>query len=59
MSTIKTASDPKAQTVTLLFAEPLPVGEVQLQLKFEGYINDKLAGLYPVSYTHLTLPTKA
>ncbi|CAM9804683.1 unnamed protein product, partial [Laminaria digitata] len=49
--TIKTVSDPKAQTVTLCFAEPLPVGEVQLQLKFEGYINDKLAGLYRSKYT--------
>ena len=49
--TIKTASDPKAQTVTLFFAEALTVGAVKLQLKFEGYINDKLAGLYRSKYT--------
>lgn len=48
---IKTELDSKAQTVALCFGRALPVGEVQLCLKFEGLINDKLAGLYRSKYT--------
>lgn len=50
MSTVKTESDPEAQTVTLCFKDKLPVGDVKLRLKFEGSINDKLAGLYRSKY---------
>lgn len=48
---MKTESDPKAQTVTLCFEKALKVGEATLHLKFEGCINDKLAGLYQSKYT--------
>eukprot|EP00903_Cladosiphon_okamuranus_P013627 g12691.t1 len=52
LPTKKTEYDADAQTVTLCFGEELPAGEdVQLRLKFEGSINDKLAGLYRSNYT--------
>lgn len=51
MPTKKTEYDSTAQTVTLCFGEELPAGEVKLHLKFEGSINDKLAGLYRSKYT--------
>ncbi|CAN0321806.1 unnamed protein product [Pylaiella littoralis] len=51
VSSVKTEYDAKAQTVTLCFEEALGVGEVKLHLKFEGSINDKLAGLYRSKYT--------
>lgn len=51
LPTAKTEYDAKAQTVTLCFGEELPAGEVRLRLKFEGSINDKLAGLYRSKYT--------
>lgn len=51
MDTIKTEVDSIAQTVALCFARALPVGEAELCLKFEGLINDKLAGLYRSKYT--------
>lgn len=51
MSAVRTEYDAKAQTVTLCFGTELPVGKVRLELKFEGSINDKLAGLYRSKYT--------
>ena len=51
VSVVKTECDHKAQTVTLCFEEKLPEGEVQLLVKFDGSINDKLAGLYRSKYT--------
>eukprot|EP00752_Nemacystus_decipiens_P015740 g14052.t1 len=51
LPTKRTEYDATAQTVTLCFGEELPAGEVQLRVKFEGSINDKLAGLYRSKYT--------
>ena len=51
LPTKKTEYDATAQTVTLCFGEELPAGEIKLNLKFEGSINDKLAGLYRSKYT--------
>lgn len=51
VSAVRTEADAKAQTVTICFGRDLPVGDVQLHIKFEGCINDKLAGLYRSKYT--------
>jgi puromycin-sensitive aminopeptidase len=38
------------ETLTLLFGEPIPVGEGSLELNFIGELNDKMKGFYRSKY---------
>jgi puromycin-sensitive aminopeptidase len=44
-------TDAEAETVTLTFGAPLVAGSMQLFLRFNGILNDKLRGLYRSEYT--------
>jgi puromycin-sensitive aminopeptidase len=43
--------DAEAETATLTFAAPLPMGTMQLFIRFTGILNDKLRGFYRSEYT--------
>jgi puromycin-sensitive aminopeptidase len=43
--------DEEAETVTLTFTAPIPVGTRQLFMQFTGILNDKLRGFYRSEYT--------
>jgi puromycin-sensitive aminopeptidase len=38
------------ETLTLLFGEPIPVGEGSLEFSFTGELNDKMKGFYRSKY---------
>ena len=44
--------DEETQTVTVSFAEPVPPGPAQLDLRFVGELNDKLHGFYRSQYVN-------
>lgn len=43
--------DLKGETATFEFAEEIPAGSAQLELKFTGFLNDRLRGFYRSKYT--------
>ena len=45
------ALDEDAQTLTLKFPDPLPVGGAVLYIKYKGILNDKMKGFYRSKYT--------
>lgn len=45
------AYDAEAERVSFTVAEPLPVGSAQLELAFDGVLNDQLCGFYRSTYT--------
>ena len=42
--------DDTRETLTLGFADPIPAGDAELEIKFTGQLNDKLRGFYRSEY---------
>ena len=40
-----------AETLTLTFPDPLPLGEASLYITYKGMLNDKMKGFYRSKYT--------
>ena len=43
--------DEGAETLTLTFADPLPLGNASLCIRYKGILNDKMKGFYRSKYT--------
>ena len=43
--------DEGAETLTLTFANPLPLGDAVLCITYKGVLNDKMKGFYRSKYT--------
>jgi len=43
--------DEGAETLTLTFHDPLPVGDGSLHIVYKGTLNDKMKGFYRSKYT--------
>ena len=43
--------DPKYETATFIFDEPLPVGPATIEIAFTGILNDQLHGFYRSTFT--------
>lgn len=41
---------PDDETITLIFDEPLTVGEANIEIEFSGELNDKMKGFYRSKY---------
>ena len=50
--------DQEAETATFIFAEPLPVGDALLDIRYSGILNDRNAGFYRSKYTTADGQTK-
>lgn len=51
LPTQSTVIDAEQETAALSFATPLPTGRMQLVIRFNGILNDKLRGFYRSEYT--------
>src|SRR3990167_1989670 len=44
--------DARSETAIILFVQKIPKGQGELELKFEGVLNDKMRGFYKSRYEH-------